>query len=168
MTPAVRPCYISLMKMKFVVGFVIGLIILGSAQAAAAVSNKATFKSTGKQAAGLHSSLVPHASPAVRSRISDSAKAAKAYLAKCGRDCRLHSFLSSDLKSRFKKLNKQELDLLITLTYGEFAGMVTESELAALELQELEQEKELVITTVSRVMETQHDTLMSVINNIKP
>lgn len=156
------------MKTKITVGLMIGLLVLGTAQAAAAVSNKATFKSTGKQAAGLHASLLPQAPPAVRSRISASAAEARKYLARCGRNCRLHSFLSSDLKSRFKKLNKQELDLLITLTFGEIAGMATESELAAVELQELVQEKETMIALMSGIMQTEHSVLMSVINNIKP
>jgi len=157
------------MKTKIAVGFVIGLLVLGPVLASdASVSNKGTFENAGKQASGLHASLLPHAAPAVRSKLSASAAAGRSYLAKCGQNCQLYTFLSNDLKKRFTKLSRQELDLLITLAFGEIAGGATSAELSALRVQQLVQDHNSMITLVTKVMATEHSTLMSVIQNIRP
>jgi hypothetical protein len=67
----------------------------------AAPARKPTFKTAKDQAIGLHRSLVPLASPQVRAKITATAKAARAYLAQCGRNCDLHTFLTEDIGRRF-------------------------------------------------------------------
>jgi hypothetical protein len=160
-------CYIALMKTKLVIGFVIGLLVFGSVQvAAAAVDKKAAFDAFKRKALDFHASLLPKASPAVRSKISASALAARKYLVKCDRNCALYAFLTGDLKSRFKRLTKRERDLLMALVLAETLKTGgTDSERMMLELEDLFAKRELTIEVMSKIMETDNSTLQSILDN---
>jgi hypothetical protein len=156
------------MKTKTAIVCTLGLIILGTVQASAdAPDKKAALESAKKKAAGLHASLIPQASRAVRSKISASAAATRKFLAKCGKNCDLYTFMTGDLKSRFRPLTNQERDHLVTLVFAETLNTgATDSEKSMLELQDLMNKQQFLIEVMSKIMNTNNDTLQSILHNL--
>jgi hypothetical protein len=153
--------------MKRILGFLVTLLVLGTIQASAAAVDKIAASDVIKhKAVQLHALLIPEASPAVRSKISSSTAAARNYLAKCGTGCRLYAFLTADVKSRFKQPARKTSDLLVTLIFAEMLN--TDSERKMLELNDLENDRQLLLGTISKMEQEENSTLMSVIDNLKP
>ncbi len=153
------------MKMTLTVGFITSLLamaMIGAAQQ----DQKATFESTKTKMIAWHTSLISSAAPAVRTRITASAAAARQYLAGCARRCDLQSFLSKDLGGRFTRLTTRERDVLIGLVFAETA--TRDSELLELKIQELQQKRDQLIGMLTKLLEESHETQMSVVKNIKP
>jgi hypothetical protein len=130
-----------------------------------APAQKPTFKTAKDQAIGLHRSLIASARPEVQAKIAASAKAARAYLAKCGRDCDLHAFLMKDIGRRFSVRKRAESQLLEALIFGETIADM--SELDQLKLQDTEQKQQQLVQTISNIMKSSHDTLKAIIQNLR-
>lgn len=124
-----------------------------------------TFQEAKSKAVELHGSLIGSAAPAVQARITASAKAARAYLAKCGANCDLGTFLSQDLRRRFPRVRPNELRLLEALSFAETISDM--SQMDQLDLQNAMQKNSQMLQTVSNISKTTHDTLKSIIQNIR-
>ncbi len=133
---------------------------------AAPSPQKARIGITRQQLVALHASIISRAAPPVRLRINASAEALKQYVARCGHGCDVDSFLRGDLKRRFTRLTDPELRLLVGLTLGQ--AFVTESEAAALRLEELIREKDQLVGMLTDLLNEKNSTESSVVNNIKP
>jgi len=130
-----------------------------------APAQKPTFKTAKDQAIGLHRSLIATARPEVRTKIAASAKAARAYLATCGRDCDLHAFLKQDIGTRYSTKTETESRLLETLAFAEIVSEM--SELDQLALQDELQKQQQLLQTISNIMKSSHDTLKAIIQNLR-
>lgn len=131
----------------------------------AAPAQKPTFPTAKDQALGLHRSLISSAAPGVRAKITASAKAARAYLATCGRACDLHAFLTKDIGRRFSTQKEKELRLLETFAFAETLSEM--SELDQMALQDELQKQQLLIQTISHIAKSNHDTLKAIIQNLR-
>jgi hypothetical protein len=155
------------MKTKFAIGFLIGLLVLGSVRAWS-VDDKTAFEAAKRKAADLHASLISQASPPARAKISAAAVASRKYLAGCGRRCDLQAFLSRDLKARFPRLTQREVDLLMALVFAETLNATgDDSQLINIDLQDTLQKQQQFIQTISNIMKAQHDTLKAIIQNLR-
>jgi hypothetical protein len=150
------------MNSKALIGF-LALFLAGGLLLAPA--EKPSFQTAKAQALGLHRDLTSFASPAVRTKITASAKAARAYLAQYGRACDLHAFLMKDIGRRFSVRKKAESQLLEALIFGETVADM--SELDQLKLQDTEQKQQQLIQTISNLMKSSHDTLKAIIQNLR-
>ncbi len=155
-------CYIVDMKMKLAIGFMVGLFVLGSAQAS---KPQNSFETTRKRALEVHAALIPHVAPQVRAKISASAVAFRKYLVGCGRNCRLYRFSSEDLRARFKRVPERELHLLMALAFAEAVSDMTQMDQLA--LQDTMQQEQQFIQTISDIMKDENDTLKAIINNLR-
>ncbi len=133
---------------------------------AAPSPQKARIGITRQQLVALHASIISRAAPPVRLRINASAEALKQYVARCGQSCDVDSFLRGDLTRRFTRLADPELRLLVGLTLGQ--AFVTESEAAAVRLQQLMQMKQQLVSMLTELLSEKNSTESSVVNNIKP
>lgn len=155
-------CYIVRMKTKLGIGFMVGLFLVGTVQAA--TSQKA-FESTRKRALEVRASLISHAAPQVRAKISASAVAFRKYLSGCGRNCGFYRFMSGDLRARFKRLPERELHLLMSLVFAE--AVLDMSQMDQLALQDAMQKEGQCIQTISEIMKNENDTLKAIIKNMR-
>ena len=130
-----------------------------------AAPQKMTFQEATSKAVELHRSLIGSASPAVRARITASAEAARDYLAKCGAKCDLGTFLSRDLKQRFPRVRPTELQLLEALAFAETVSDM--SQMDQMELQSAMQRKSTIEQTLSNIVKMTHDTLKSIVQNLR-
>lgn len=124
-----------------------------------------TFQEAKAKAVELHGSLIGSASPAVKARIAASAQAARSYLAKCGAKCDLGTFLTADLKRRFPRVRPGELRLLETLSFAE--TLADMSQMDQMRLQDTMQKASQMMQTISNISKTTHDTLKSIIQNMR-
>jgi hypothetical protein len=138
--------------------FLAGSLLLAPAE-------KPSFQTAKTQALGLHRDLIPFASPAVQAKITAAAKAARTYLARCGRACDLHAFLTKDIGRRFSIRKKAEVQLLEALIFGETIADM--SELDQIELQNTQQKLNEVMSTLSAIVKNSHDTLKAIIQNLR-
>lgn len=155
-------CYIVRMKMKLVIGLMVGLFVVGTVQAA---KSQNAFETTRRRALEVHAALISHTAPQVRAKISASAVAFRKYLAGCGRNCRLYRFSSEDLRARFKRVPERELHLLMALAFAEAISDMTQMDQLA--LQDTMQKEQQFIQTISDIMKDENDTLKAIINNLR-
>jgi hypothetical protein len=149
------------MNRKAVIG---SLSLFLAAAVLPAPAEKLSFQTAKAQALGLHRDLIAFAFPAVRSGITASAKAARAYLAQCGRACDLHAFLMKDIRGRFSLRKKAESRLLESLIF--WVTIADMSELDQMELQDAQQLNE-VMSTLSAISKNSHDALKAIIQNLR-
>ena len=150
------------MKSKGILGI---LVVLLSAGPLLSAVEKTSFQTAKGKAFELHRSLIGYASPQAKAKISASAQAAKGYLAKCGRDCDLHAFLTRDLKGRFSRTAGDELQLLEALVFAEAVNDM--SKLDQLNLQDTMQKQAQLLQLISNISKMVHDTLKGIIQNMR-
>ncbi len=150
------------MRKELLAGSLAFILLAGPLLAA---PQKMTFQEAKSKAVELHGSLIGSASPAVKARITASAEAARDYLAECGAKCDLGTFLSRDLKRRFPRVRPAELELLEALTFAETVSDM--SRVDQLRLQDSMQKASRMMQTISNISKTTHDTLKSIIQNMR-
>lgn len=150
------------MANKVLVGSLTALPLIGLLVAA---PEKMTFQDARVRALDLHRSLIGFAAPAVKEKVTASARAARAYLAKCGAGCDLGAFLSSDLKRRFSRAKAKEAQVLEALAFAETISDM--SQMDQLKLQEAMQKQAQILQLISNISKMQHDTLKAIIQNMR-
>lgn len=150
------------MKTSPVIG---SLALLLALSLPAAPAQKPAFQTAKEQALGLRGSLMSAAAPGVRAKIAASAEAARTYLAKCGRSCDLHAFLTKEIGRRFTPKKDAESRLLETIIFAETLSEM--SELDQMALQDEQQKQQQLIQTISQIMKMSHDTLKAIIQNMR-
>jgi len=158
------------MRAKIAIGFLIGVFVVGTVLAAAPDST-AAFETVKRDTVRFHASLIPHASPQVRAKITASAVAGRRYLAGGGRNCDLYRFLSGDLRRKFKALSERELHVLMALSFAEMIGgkadtVGDDSQLANVDLQDSLQKQQQLIQMLSNITKMTNDTAMATIRKI--
>jgi len=144
---------------------IFALLAVLSAGVILPAAEKMSFQTAKAQAFELHRSLIADASPQVRAKITASAQAARAYLAKCGRKCDLHAFLTKDLGRRFARPTGEQFRLLEALAFAEaFEDM---GQLDQLDLQDAMQKQSQILQLLSNLSKMEHDTLKAIIQNMR-
>jgi hypothetical protein len=155
-------CYPPIMKSKWIIGFLAGVLSFGVAAAAPA---KAPLEVAKGQALALHQSLIAEAKPPVRAKIAASARAAQGFVARSPGHCDLQKFLVRDLRTRFPLVTGQQLDVLLTLAFAE--TMSDMSQLDQLKLQDQLQKLSQTVQLISDISKNQNDTLKAIIGNLR-
>jgi hypothetical protein len=141
------------------------LLVLLAIEAAAGAGQKPSFQTARTQAIELHRSLIAYATPPVKARITAAASAARDYLAKCGRACDLHAFLTKDLKRRFARTSGDEFRLLEALAFAETVGDMNQMD--QLNLQNTMEKQSQILQLMSNISKMVHDTLKGIIQNMR-
>lgn len=150
------------MTHRVLVGSLTALLLTGLI---AAAPEKMTFQDAKVRAFDLHRSLIGFAGPAVKEKVAASARAARAYLAKCGASCDLGAFLSGDLRRRFTKAKVEEIQVLEALAFAEALKDMSQTD--QLKLQETAQKQGQILQLMSNLSKMAHDTLKAIIQNMR-